>query len=215
MCLRVVNGVPLHPLSQCSQKGHSQVWVGFCFLLSVGLLICCCVVFLWNKISLCSLVSLPALPQPPRCVDDKFVPSCYASLLIFVPSCPTKVLKKVTSFFLISVRIEAENSRAEQTESPRWDRASSLCGRCRLLRDWGALRFEIGRVGFSRIASPFLTSPWLQLSGWMVDVTVCGGHSQWASDAPKSRTSRVMDLDRLRWKWPEAWPRQFLHNRTA
>ena len=59
---------------------------------------------------LLSLASLHALPQPSRSSDDKYVPPPPASLFIFMVP---KVLKKVTYFFLISARTEAEQRPAD------------------------------------------------------------------------------------------------------
>lgn len=59
-----------------------------------------------------SLASVPVLPQPSQSSDDKYVPPCPASLFIFMAP---KVLKKVTYFFLISARTEAERRTAQQS----------------------------------------------------------------------------------------------------
>lgn len=53
---------------------------------------------------------MPVLPQPLGCWDDKYVPP--ANLLTFMVP---KVLKKVTSFFLISARTEAKQRTADQS----------------------------------------------------------------------------------------------------
>lgn len=97
---------------------------------------------------------------------------------------------------------DAGCQEAEEPFVLRWD-SGILAGQ--LLRSWP-------HHGFNSLAGRLIVG--------LCAIQVVPAHRVWehsrrAPDAPPSWTSRVMDLDRLRWKWPEALPGRFLHNRTS
>lgn len=162
------------PLTPVFTEG-SWSWLS-CFLIPsfVGLLLCCCVGFERQDLSMQSLAptSLSDLPQLPKCWDDKNI---HQAQQVYWSYWLPRSFRKVTSFFVIAARTEAKHR--EQLMRAAWEplvrqRRPALwkmlaAARPRSPSFWG------GRAGFSRTAPSFQTSPWLQLSGWTADVTVC------------------------------------------